>query len=73
MVIIINYVIYTVIKKYTYKSGWWIFSSTKSAYFLKVDDGNSTDKYNKGKSIWYDPNASGSSKETLYVYDSANS
>ena len=60
-------------KKYTYKSGWWIFSSTKSAYFLKVDDGNSTDKYNKGKSIWYDPNASGSSKETLYVYDSANS
>lgn len=59
--------------KYTYKTGWWIFSSTKNAYFLKVDDGHSTMRYNSGKSIWYDPDASSSSKETIYVYDSANS
>lgn len=25
--------------EYTYTSGWWIFSSTKTAYFYVVDDG----------------------------------
>lgn len=58
-------------KKYTYKSGWWIFSSTKSAYFLNVDDGHSISEYNSGKTIWYDPNGSGSSGETLYFHDNS--
>lgn len=42
---------------YTYKSGWWIFSSTKTAYFYQVDDGHS---YKKGvyTDVFFDPNTS---------------
>ncbi len=59
-------------KKYKYKSGWWIFSSTKYAHFVEVDDGHSYSDYNLGKSIWYDPNGTSSSKETFFVYDTIN-
>lgn len=42
---------------YTYQSGWWIFSSTKTAYFYQVDDGHS---YKKGvyTDVFFDPNTS---------------
>lgn len=39
-------------RKYSYKSGWWIFSSTKYAYFYQIADGwNDAAQY-------FDPNTS---------------
>lgn len=37
-------------RKYTYKSGVWIFSSTKTAYFYMIDDGHT------GGVSYFDPN-----------------
>jgi len=67
--------------KYTYKSGWWIFSSTKTAYFFAVDDCHGNADENKFvnrlhtsadtlteksyRAVWYDPNAGASN---TYVY-----
>ena len=67
--------------KYTYKSGWWIFSSTKTAYFFAVDDCHGTSNgsdYNRQlhvsadtlssvyyRATWYDPNAGASN---TYIY-----
>ena len=59
-------------RKYSYTSGWWIFSSTKTAYLFNVDDGQSFQRYNAGESVWYDPEAYSSSLETFYVYDHLN-
>lgn len=36
-------------RKYTYKSGIWIFAQTKTAYFYLIDDGR------VGSETWFDP------------------
>lgn len=47
--------------KYTYKSGWWIFSSTKTAYFYAINDGYNPYAY-------FDPNCNSKlSFEFLYL------
>ena len=46
--------------KYSYKSGWWIFSSTKYAYFYEIADGwNSSAQF-------FDPNTS--AKPSMWAY-----
>lgn len=67
--------------KYTYESGWWIFATTKTAYFFAVDDcwgtadGNAysnhistspnTQSTNAYRAVWFDPNVSAT---TTYLY-----
>ena len=48
-VVIIGY------QKYSYKSGWWIFSSTKYAYFYEL-----ADSWSSTSSMYFDPNTSAS-------------
>lgn len=59
-------------RKYKYETGWWIFKSTHYAYFLLIDDGHSYEQYNRGESIYYDPNGVSNSKEQIYIYDNIN-
>lgn len=39
-------------REYSYKTGWWVFQQTKSAYFYLVDDGHSN------SAVYFDPNRS---------------
>ena len=59
-------------KEYTYTSGWWIFQRTNSAYFLEIDDGHSYVTYNRGGTIYYDPNGVSGSVEKLLLWDTMN-
>ena len=41
--------------EYSYKSGWWIFSSTKYAYFYEI-----ADNWTSASSKFFDPNTDAS-------------
>ncbi len=56
-------------RKYKHESGWWIFSKTEYKYLVEVDDGHSETQYNSGGKVWYDPNGTSGSSETILVYD----
>lgn len=46
--------------EYNYKTGWWIFQQTQTAYFYLVDDSRST------RLVYFDPNRSASYEFVYY-------